>query len=335
MSEQVDEEPPASGGWSPDDGVATTERISSSSTPRARESVRETAPDVVVAIPAYDEADTVADVVAAALPHADEVLVVDDGSSDDTAGRAAAAGATVIPHRTNRGYGAALKTAFRATHERGADHLVVLDADGQHDPATIPDLVDAQRETGAGLVVGSRFLPDADTSLPPYRRFGVGVVNVAANAGLRLAHGTGRISDTQSGFRSYDEATVATLARDPELGDGMAVSLDVLFRVAAAGHEVAEVPADVTYDVAEPSTHNPVRHGVVLLYSVFVNACSARPWKLLGLPGASLLLLGVVAAIGALPVLAALTPVIVLPLVVAGTVLSGVAVLLGWRPSNG
>src|SRR5204863_9622764 len=88
--------------------------------------------DVVIAIPAYDEATTVAGVVAAARLHA-PVLVVDDGSTDDTALRAAAAGAEVVRHDARRGKGAALATAFTAARAKGATFAVTLDADGQHD----------------------------------------------------------------------------------------------------------------------------------------------------------------------------------------------------------
>jgi hypothetical protein len=93
---------------------------------------------ISVAIPAYNEAETIAEVVVETREYADEVVVIDDGSADDTAARACDAGATVIEHDHNEGYGAALRTAFETADRRGVDHLVVLDGDGQHDPTDIP-----------------------------------------------------------------------------------------------------------------------------------------------------------------------------------------------------
>jgi len=93
---------------------------------------------VLAAIPAYNEEAAIADVVTETKQYADLVLVIDDGSSDDTVLLAKEAGATVIEHEENGGYGAALRTAFREANRRRADHLVILDGDGQHDPSDIP-----------------------------------------------------------------------------------------------------------------------------------------------------------------------------------------------------
>lgn len=102
---------------------------------------RRRVPSIVVGIPAYNESGSIASVVTAAEEYADSVLVVDDGSRDETALVASEAGATVIEHEYNRGYGAALKTLFRAANREEAEHLVIIDADNQHDPADIPRLV--------------------------------------------------------------------------------------------------------------------------------------------------------------------------------------------------
>jgi glycosyltransferase involved in cell wall biosynthesis len=112
----------------------------------------------LVGIPAYNEADSIGGVVSSALPHADDVLVVDDGSADATSKRARRAGATVVAHEDNRGYGAALATLFDRAHAMDVDHLVVLDGDGQHDADDIPKLIETQRHTGAEIVVASRFV---------------------------------------------------------------------------------------------------------------------------------------------------------------------------------
>ena len=110
-----------------------------------------------VIIPAYNEAARVASVVTGAVEHL-PVLVVDDGSTDDTAGTAAALGARVVRHPFNMGYGAAIQTGYMYALERGADLLVQMDADGQHDPRQIPAMVEPIRRDECDLVIASRFL---------------------------------------------------------------------------------------------------------------------------------------------------------------------------------
>jgi hypothetical protein len=223
---------------------------------------------VVAGVPAYDEADTIAAVVRAVAPHVDEVVVVDDGSTDGTAERARAAGATVLEHEDNRGYGATLGTIFEHADAVDAAHLVVLDGDGQHDADDVPKLVAAQRETGADIVVGSRFLEDSATDAPAYRRVGLAVVNALTNAGLRLRYSASGVSDTQSGFRAYNRESIRTVARRGEIGEGMEASLDLLFHAAREGLTVAEVPTTIDYDIDDPSTQNPLTHGLVLVGAI-------------------------------------------------------------------
>ncbi|MEX2011973.1 MAG: glycosyltransferase family 2 protein, partial [Chloroflexota bacterium] len=113
-------------------------------------------PAVIAAvIPAYQEAPRVGPVVVGAKAHL-PVLVVDDGSADDTASVAEDAGATVLRLRPNQGKGAALRAGFRWALDNGIEAVVTLDADGQHDPAEIPTFVAARARTGADLVVGRR-----------------------------------------------------------------------------------------------------------------------------------------------------------------------------------
>jgi glycosyltransferase involved in cell wall biosynthesis len=138
--------------------------------PDAGSSEQRDRPGVVVGIPAYNEGETVSETVAAARGHADEVVVVDDGSSDQTPHAARESGATLLTHAENQGYGATLGTIFQYAHRRGADHLVVLDADGQHDPEDIPALVSTQRETGAELVTGSRVAGESSPEIPRGRQ---------------------------------------------------------------------------------------------------------------------------------------------------------------------
>jgi hypothetical protein len=150
-------------------------------------------PAVLAAIPAYNEGAAIEAVVAEARAVADEVLVVDDGSTDETVARARAAGATVVQHDRNRGYGAALGTIFSEADRCGAETLVVLNGDGQHSPAEIPKLTAALADADADVAIGSRFVDGANGSVPRYRRFGLAVINTLTNFSLGENDGSGEI----------------------------------------------------------------------------------------------------------------------------------------------
>jgi len=204
----------------------------------AVEAVTEPAVDgarVLAGIPAYNEASTIGSVVEATSAYVDDVLVVDDGTTDETAAEAREAGATVICHRRNRGYGAALKTVFEHADRAGVDHLVVLDADSQHDPVDIPTLIDRQRSTGAELVVGSRFADGGTTDAPLYRRFGLFIVNSLTNIGCSGFRPESWVQDTQSGFRAYSREAIASLADDDAINDRMSASTDILSHAVSRG----------------------------------------------------------------------------------------------------
>src|SRR3989338_6274277 len=123
---------------------------------------------VIAIIPAYHEASVIAGVVRKTVSFVDEVVVVDDGSEDRTGETARAAGDRVYTHVLNRGLGAALSTGMAAALKRGADVIITLDADGQHDPVEIPNFVRAINEKKVDAVIGSRFL--GKTEMPALRR---------------------------------------------------------------------------------------------------------------------------------------------------------------------
>jgi glycosyltransferase involved in cell wall biosynthesis len=248
----------------------------------------------IVAIPAYNEAGTIADVVSRAEPHADEVLVVDDGSDDDTAVRARGTGATVVEHRQNEGYGATLKRTFREAKRRGAATLVVVDGDGQHDPADIPRLLDRQTDDHPKLVIGSRFVGDRTSDIPAYRRFGLWLVNAITNLSMGTVRSRNRVSDTQSGFRAYNAAAIDSLTEDGGIGAGMGASTDVLHHARRRGFDIEEVGIEISYDVANASNHNSVGHGLALVSNLLRTVERDHPIALLGVPGFSSTLVGFV-----------------------------------------
>jgi glycosyltransferase involved in cell wall biosynthesis len=211
---------------------------------------------VAAVIPAYDEAPTVARVVAECAAAGLEPIVVDDGSRDATGALAAAAGATVLRHAENRGKGAALATGFRAALERGADAAVVVDADGQHVPSEAAALAGLAAREGADLVIGTRMR----------RRRGMPFVRWATNAMmsilLSMISGT-RLSDTQCGMKAISRRLLASLfAGGP--GDAAAaagrfdIESEIILRASRAGFRVREAPVSTIYIAGRRSRIRPL-----------------------------------------------------------------------------
>jgi glycosyltransferase involved in cell wall biosynthesis len=163
-------------------------------------------------VPAYNEAACVGGVVRdlRALAPAYDVLVVDDGSTDETAEVAEAAGGRVIRHPFNLGIGGTVQTGFSYALEHGYTYLVQVDADAQHDPGEIRRLERAMAETGVDMVCGSRFLTDDHRyPAPVSRRTGIHLF------AFLLSRIVGqRVSDPTSGFRLYNRRGIAVFARD-------------------------------------------------------------------------------------------------------------------------
>lgn len=241
----------------------------------------------LVCIPAFNEEGTVGGVVRESLRFAERVAVCDDGSTDGTAAEARAAGAHVIEHGSNRGYGAALATLFEFARSSGARTVVTVDADAQHSPAQIRDLAGALERHNVDVVIGSRFLSGGRT--PAYRRAGIRVITSASNYGTGL-----RVSDAQSGFRAYSGAAL-DLIRPTE--PGMSASTQILKQVSDNGLSLAEVPVEVSYDVPHASGQPAVTHGVSVLVSALKLVSIRHPLKSYGAAGLAFLAAGL--ALGA------------------------------------
>jgi glycosyltransferase involved in cell wall biosynthesis len=215
-------------------------------------------PKIIVAIPAHNEEQFIGDIVTRAKKYADELIVVDDGSTDATSRVARAAGAEVIRHRKNRGAGAATKTAFEAAKKRHADILVTLDGDGQHNPDEIPRLLAPILKGKADLVIGSRFLRP-NFQIPRYRKFGIDVITFLYNLGSKL-----KISDSQSCFRAQNRRLMEAVNITER---GFSFSVQVLIQARRRGFTIKEVPVSCIYH-PRGSSLNPVAHGLGVAFSV-------------------------------------------------------------------
>jgi glycosyltransferase involved in cell wall biosynthesis len=202
---------------------------------------------VMALIPGYQEGPRIAAVVAAARQHL-PVVVVDDGSTDDTAAQAEAAGATVIRRVSNQGKGAALREGFRHALALGVDAVITLDADGQHDPAEIPRFLASFEAARPELIVGRRDF----RRMPPVRRMSNTI------GGLIFSAAVGRaIPDNQSGFRLVGPRLMAALLESDE--DGFAFEVEMIARCIALDLPMAWVPIRTIY-AGEPSHIRPLAH---------------------------------------------------------------------------
>ena len=202
---------------------------------------------VVALIPAYQEGPRIGAVVKTARAHL-PVVVIDDGSSDDTAARAEAAGATVVHQLPNAGKGAALRAGFRYALDGGYAAAVTLDADGQHDPDEIPAFLDVFRERRPELVIGKR----AFGEMPPVRRLSNTL------GGLTLSAALGRnVPDNQSGYRLIGRVLLRAMLESDE--SGFEFEVEMIARCIALGLPLADVPIRTIY-AGKPSHIEPWRH---------------------------------------------------------------------------
>lgn len=213
----------------------------------------------LVVIPAFNEARSVGRVVAGVrkvLPQAD-MLVVDDGSRDDTADCARSAGSQVVSLPFNLGYGVALQTGYKYALARGYDFVLQMDADGQHEAGDLPALLEVVRSGRADVAVGSRFLNNQNYRPPFARRMGMRLFAAIASL-ITQTH----VTDPTSGFQALNRRVVqyyASPAYPVDYPDA-----DVLIMLHNAGFRFVEVPVTM-YSGDRKSMHG----GIGPVYYVF------------------------------------------------------------------
>lgn len=204
--------------------------------------------DLAAVIPAYNAGPHLAaviDRVAGYLPR-ERIVVVDDGSGDDTRAVAERAGVAVEAHATNRGKGAAIRSGIARAATLGVPYAILLDADGQHNPDEIPAFVAKARATGADLVVGNRL---ENAASMPWLRL---ATNYATSAVVSLLAGR-RVPDSQNGYRLI---RLEHFAKFPLTTCRYEIESEMIIRAGRARGTIASVPVETIYG-GEKSFINP------------------------------------------------------------------------------
>jgi glycosyltransferase involved in cell wall biosynthesis len=237
---------------------------------------------IVVGIPAYNEQKNIASIIIKLKKNVDQIIVCDDGSSDDTAIIAKELGAIVIQHEKNRGYGAAIKSIFLKAKEMKVDILITFDADGQHRIKDMKNIIEPIQKNEADIVIGSRFLNEK-SNIPKYRKIGIKTITKITNKTIGQ-----KLSDSQSGFRGYSKKAISDIT---PVETGMGISTEILIKGSKNNLRIQEVPIIVLYE-GDTSTHNPVSHGASVIFSTIKFTSIEHPIKFYGVPGLAFLGIG-------------------------------------------
>jgi glycosyltransferase involved in cell wall biosynthesis len=198
-------------------------------------------------IPAFNEAQRIAQVVKGALKHL-PVLVLDDGSQDETSQVAEISGAQVIRQSPNQGKGVALRRGFQEALASGYEAVITLDADGQHDPGEIPAFIQAYQNSGADLIIGKRDF----NQIPPVRR----LANSLGKLSFSWAVGQ-PIEDNQSGYRLLSRRMMEAVLESKETG--FEFEVEMIVSCIQRGYTLDWVPIKTIYR-DEGSHIHPLRH---------------------------------------------------------------------------
>ena len=235
----------------------------------------------IALIPAYNEERFIGSVVLQTLKYVDRVVVVDDGSVDDTALIAEEAGAEVLSLPENMGKARAVSKGISHIRRLRPTAVVMIDGDGQHDAKQIPTMLAPIEEGKADMVIGSRFV-GIKSEIPRWRIFGQHALTIATN----VASGV-HTTDSQSGFRAFSSEALPYL---DFYAEGFSIESEMQFIAGEQGLRLAEVPISVVYE--EPPKRNPVRHGLQVINGIMRLVGQMRPLLFFGLPGTLVLSAG-------------------------------------------
>jgi glycosyltransferase involved in cell wall biosynthesis len=235
-------------------------------------------------IPCCNEEATIGSVVLKSKRFVNQVLVIDDGSKDETKKIAKEAGAVVISHKKNRGKGAAIRTGFQYALDHDFEYAVTIDGDGQHNPLEIPALLDNVMYNGHDVSVGYRV--GNTTEMPKWRRVGKRVLDYTTSMGTG-----GFVTDSQCGFRAFNRKALEAIT--PKLrGDAFSVESEQLIKAHEAGLKFVNTNVSCKYTDLKTSTKNPASHGLSVLGYVIWVVAERRPLLFIGIPGLIAVIVG-------------------------------------------
>jgi glycosyltransferase involved in cell wall biosynthesis len=242
---------------------------------------------ILAVIPAYNEVEGIGPVVRKTLPYVDQVLVLDDGSTDGTGAAATAAGALVLRNRRNLGLGRTIRRAYREALKQGADVVVQLDADGQYDADEIPLLLAPIKDDSADMVLGTR-LRNLQYRMPWMKRFG----NKAFSWLLRRLTGSD-VKDGQTGFRAMRREVIERCLPI----NHFSYTQEMIIRTAEEGFVITSVPVHFYAREHGESRlfRSPIYFAFLGLWIIARTLRDYRPFKTFLIPGISFLLMAIVA----------------------------------------
>ena len=239
---------------------------------------------VVIGIPAFNEEKNIAKIIVKLQKISDAIIVCNDGSTDLTKEISEKMGVEVINHSKNLGYGAGIRSIFLKASKMDTDILVTFDADGQHRIEDIESVIEPIVSGDADIVIGSRFLKNENSkNVPKYRKIGIKAITKITDSVTDL-----KLTDSQSGFRAYRKNVLKEIIPSDK---GMGVSTEILIKSSKKKFKVKEVPIKILYE-GDTSTHNPVSHGVSVVFSTMKYTSIEHPLKFYGIPGIIFLAIG-------------------------------------------
>ena len=238
---------------------------------------------IIACIPAFNEGRVIGKLVENTLQYVDDVIVCDDGSTDDTCIEAEKAGAKVIQHKKNLGKGASMRTLFDFAKNENFNVMVTIDGDGQFSPKEIPKLITPIIDEKMDIVIGYR---SNKNEMPSYRKLGNKFLDSMTNLASELP-----FRDTQSGFRAYSKTAVSAISFKT---DGFGADSEILIDASRKKLSITEVGVTVNYNTGEKtSTKDPISHTSEVITSLIESIAIRHPLKYLGIPGLLLIILGI------------------------------------------
>lgn len=242
----------------------------------------------IACIPAYNEQNSISDIIKRVQPFVDKVVVCDDGSTDKTEQKALDVGAHVIKHQKNLGKGNTLKSLFEYAKNIGADIIVTIDGDGQFLPEEIPKIIEPVIKGKADVVIGYRF--DDAKDMPSYRKIGNKFLDKMTNMATELP-----FRDTQGGFRAYSKKAIGVIQFSTS---GFGVDSEILIDASKKGLIIVEEKVTVIYNTGgKTSTKTPIVHVSEVMKMLLEIIVIHHPLKYLGLPGIILIIAGIAVGI--------------------------------------